>query len=142
MKKIYTWCFFTTFVCRYDQLNEAKQRHQYCTDKVREKYNVHFSSEQAYQQGQSNLLFDLLLLEIVGNDTELSLKEKENYSSFSFVTVVDIPCEDDSYEDEFRSICDLLEIDLEEGFPAKFPSRTRGILVSPGGREFKECDYQ
>ncbi|QPK79216.1 hypothetical protein G7Y31_00295 [Corynebacterium lizhenjunii] len=138
----YTWCFFTEFVCRYDQLHEAKQRHQKCVDGLREKYHVHFASEQARQQGAKEPLFSLLLAEIFGNNVDISPQVREEYSTFCFVTVVDVPHDPEAEEDEFRIVADLLEIDFEPGFPAKFPSRARGIIVSPGGHEIKGCEYQ
>ncbi|SER71485.1 hypothetical protein CCYS_02385 [Corynebacterium cystitidis DSM 20524] len=141
MDKLYTWCYFTEFVCRYEQLDEAKERHQRCVDVLREDYTVHFSSEQAFQKGQSEPLFGLLLSEIVLPEQELSDEEKDEYSTFCFVTVVDVP-HTPRDDDEFRKVGGRLEIDWEPGIPAKFPSRTRGIIVSATVHEIEGCIYQ
>ncbi|GAB3947944.1 hypothetical protein [Corynebacterium tapiri] len=142
MNEIHTWCFFTKFVCRYDQLDEAKARHQRCVDVLREKNTVHFSSEQAYQAGHSEPTFKLLLSEIVPPSEGITPEEEEEYSVFFFVTVVDVPYASDEDDDEVRIVSAKLEIDFEEGVPAKFPSRTRGIRVSQTGHEIEGCIYQ
>ena len=140
MSSYTTWCFLTKFVCRYDQLDEAKQRHQQCVDGLRDRYHVHFSSEQALNFGHSEPLFTLLLVEITGNDVKLPPQEEDEYSLFCFVTVIDVPDSEDN--GEWYAIAELLQIDFEEGFPGIFPSRTRGIMVSPGGHELEGCIYQ
>lgn len=92
--------------------------------------------------GDGESIFSLLLSEIVGNDAQLSDEELEEYSTFCFVTVMDVPYDPETFEDEIRKISIRLEIDFEEGFPARFPSRTRGIMVSPTGSECEGCVYQ
>lgn len=137
-----TWCFLTRFVCRYEDLNEAKARHQRCVDTLRPEHKVHFCSEQAFQLGQSEPIFTNLVSEIL-YDREPSDEELEDYSVFCFATVVDV-AEQDSVRDEdpVLLVARTLEIDFEEGLPAKFPSRTRGIRVSQSGREIDGCEYQ
>lgn len=142
MNETSTWCFFTKFVCRYDQLDEAKARHQRCVDVVREKNRVHFSSEQAYQAGHSEPTFELLLSEIIPPSEKLSPEDEAEYSVFFFVTVADVPCDPNEVDDAVRLLSAKLEIDFESGIPAKFPSRTRGIRVSETGHEIEQCIYQ
>ena len=142
MEALKSWCFFTTFVCEFDLLDEAKMRHQRCVDVLREQYHVHFSSEQAYNAGPSEPIFSLLLSEIVGHELNISEGEKDKYSTFVFVTVVDVPYSPKGENDEMYKVSRMLEIDFEEGFPAKFPSRTRGIMVSSSGHEREGCIFQ
>ncbi|GAB3947579.1 hypothetical protein [Corynebacterium tapiri] len=142
MKDDSAWCFLTKFVCRYDQLDEAKARHQRCVDVLREKNTVYFSSEQAYQAGQVEPTFKLLLSEIIPPGDNLTPAEEEEYSVFFFVTIVDVPNGPDAADDEVRFVSAKLEIDFESGVPAKFPSRTRGIRVSQTGHELEGCIYQ
>lgn len=134
-----TWCFFTEFVCRNDQLEEAKKRHQKCVDKLRSKYKIHFSSEQAYNAGHQEWYFSLLLKEILISESERNAANLDDYNLFHFVTAIEIF---DEKEDDFDTIVDTLEIDFEPGIPAKFPSRTRGILISKTGHEVDGCIYQ
>lgn len=136
--------FFTKFVCRFDQLEQAKSRHLQRVDSLRDEYTVHFASEQAYNLGRSNLTFDLLFPEIDCFCDSVTEEVKEKYSAFQFITIVDLPDIADKDEDWnfHRSVSDTLEIDFEEGVPAKFPSRTRGIVVSPTGRLTEKCIYQ
>ncbi|ACR16852.1 hypothetical protein I6J22_06215 [Corynebacterium kroppenstedtii] len=146
MDEVETWCFFTKFVCRYDDLDQAKARHQRCVDALRITNTVHFSSEDAYQAGHTEPTFRLLLTEIIPPGKEITPEKKkeykEEYSVFVFVTIVDIPNTPDSDGDEVRIVGEKLEIDFEEGLPARFPSRTRGIRVSRTGNEINGCIYQ
>ncbi|MEJ5928466.1 hypothetical protein WG915_07535 [Corynebacterium sp. H128] len=135
----YTWCFFTKFVCKRDQLVDAKKRHRRCAEVLNEDHDVLFQSEQAHDLGKSEPLFSLLLSEIVGSETNLSEAEKDEYSLFCFVAIVNVLEKDD---DEVRKVSLRLEIDFEEDFPARFPSRTRGIIISPDGKLTDSCISQ
>ena len=123
-------------------MDEAKTRHQRCVDTLRSEHKVHFCSERAFQLGQSEPIFTNLVSEI-SYDSEPSEDEVEDYSVFCFATVDDV-AEQHSVEDEdpVLLVAQTLEIDFEEGLPAKFPSRTRGIRMSQSGREIDRCDYQ
>lgn len=101
-------------------------------------YTVHFCSEEVYDFGNNDLLFDLLIEEIVGHDTVLSDEEKDDYSVFGFFTVLDLPpstASDPDIAEAYRTATVRLQIDFETGFPGKFPSRTSGIQVSATGDE-------
>ena len=131
-------------------MDEAKTRHQRCVDTLRSEHKVHFCSERAFQLGQSEPIFTNLVSEISYDsepsedyDSEPSEDKVEDYSVFCFATVDDV-AEQHSVEDEdpVLLVAQTLEIDFEEGLPAKFPSRTRGIRMSQSGREIDRCDYQ
>lgn len=144
MAEMYTWCCFTEFVCRFDQLDEAKRRHQQVIEDLKKDYHVHFSSEQASHIGSTCLLFQNLIVEIIFPETIEECQNLDDYSAFSFVTIVDVPWGDklsDDEEYEIAKVCQRLEIDFEEGIPAVFPSRTHGIVVSASGHEINGCIY-
>ncbi|PFG28039.1 Uncharacterised protein [Corynebacterium renale] len=142
MNEINTWCFLTVFVCRYDQLDQAKARHQRCVDVLRETNTVHFSSEQAYNNGHSEPIFGLLLSEIIPPGEKINSDEEQKYSAFTFITIVDVPHTPDTEYDSVYVVGQKLQIDFEEGIPARFPSRTRGIIVSRTGHEIDGCICQ
>lgn len=135
-----TWCYLTFFVCRWDQLDEAKKRYQIRVDALRgTEHEVLFATEQAYINGNSDLLFDLLIEEIVGRDVHLSDEEKDEYSMFIFPTVIRVA---ELHDDIIRELAADLEIDYQNDFPARFPSRTRSVLMTESGHEYKGCIAQ
>lgn len=135
-----TWCYLTFFVCRWDQLDEAKERYQNQVDALRDTdHEIIFSSEQAYNTDDSGTMFNLLLEEIVGRDVELSAEERDKYSLFIFPTVIRV---EEIHDDIIRELADALEIDYQDDFPARFPSRTRSVLMSESGREVDGCIAQ
>lgn len=134
----YTWCYITKFLCRYDSLNEAKKRYQERVDAVREKYEVVLASEQAYSMGHSQPILDLLLPQAFGYGKTLTEEELEEYAVFIFTTIVTVP--EDEEGDSVREAAILLELsDSYDECPELFPSRTRGIIVTPSGRESSQC---
>lgn len=135
----YVWCYITKFVCTFDSLPTAKMRYQEVVGRIREQYNVLLASEQAYNLGQSEPIFSLLLEEIVGFGQELSKAEKENYSVFIFTTIVDVA---EKTEDTVVEVAAGLELDDQNDFPAVFPSRTRSIMMSETGHETLSCTSQ
>lgn len=137
-----TWCFITSFVCRYHDLPLAKPRHQRCVDVLREDYTVHFSSEQAYIAGHNEPSFTHMISQIIGSDQEITPEVKENFACFYFATFVDVPYDPDTGKDDAWKICIRLNIDFESEPPARFPSQTKGIIVSETGRELKGCTWQ
>lgn len=44
-------------------------------------------------------------------------------------------------ESKYWDVLYRLNIDFEEGIPAKFPGDAMGVLVSESGREIEGCDY-
>ena len=126
MDEVETWCFFTKFVCRYDDLDQAKARHQRCVDALRITNTVHFSSEDAYQAGHTEPTFRLLLTEIIPPGKEITPEKKkeykEEYSVFVFVTIVDIPNTPDSDGDKVRIVGEKLEIDSRKDFLRDSPA--------------------
>lgn len=141
------WCYITKFVCAFDSLPTAKNKYQEAVERVRESHNVLLASEQAYNAGQTEPIFTLLLDEIVGFGEKLSEEEKENYSMFIFTTIVEVP-KNEEYDEQgdgehpVVQIAAKIELDAEDDFPSVFPSRTRPILMSETGRETSDCIFQ
>lgn len=133
------WCFVTNFVTSFDSLPAAKVRYLGRVGELRKEFSVKLVSEQALTLGQSQPIFDLLLDEIIGFGEGLSESEKADHAVFLFVTTVELPRYD---PDLVRDVSERLEIDFEDEFPAKFPSRTRAIMMSASGSETKGCGYQ
>ena len=134
-----TLCFITRFVCLFDDLKSAKQCYQERLDEVRKQYEVVLASEAAFDLGQENLIFKLLLEEITGHGVSLSKEEEEKYSAFIFTTIINLPKA--ISDDEFLELIDLLELDYADKFPITIPSRTRAIAMSPSGEEDQECNW-
>lgn len=141
--KVNTWCYVTQFVCRFDQLNEAKGRYLKAVAKVKEKYEVPLVSEQAYIADGNGTLFENLIMEIESFDPPFSGEKRQEYSAFLFTTIVLVP-EDDGANEETpaREVMHLLDLEPEAVFPAVAPSRTSLMLMSPTGDESEECVYE
>lgn len=138
-----TCCYVTQFVCRFDQLNEAKGRYLQAVAKVKEKYEVLLVSEQAYVTDNESILFENLIMEIECFDPPFNAEKREEYSAFLFTTIVLVPeGEGDDDAEHAREVADLLDLDREDEFPAVVPSRTRLLLMSATGEESDECLYQ
>ncbi len=135
----HTWCYITKFVCAFESLPAAKRRYQEVVGLTREYYDVLLASEQAYNLGQSEPIFSLLLDELIGFGPDLPEAEKETYSVFIFTTIVDVP---EETEDTVAEVAAGLELDDENDFPAVFPSRTRSIRMSQTGHETASCISQ
>lgn len=138
----HTWCFITSFVCRYDDLPQAKSRHQRCVDVLRDDYRVRFSSEQAYNAGSDGDSFRRMVSQIIGSDQAITPEVEDQFACFYFATFVDVPYDPDTGEDDAWKICIRLNIDFESEPPARFPSQTKGIIVSETGRELKGCTWK
>lgn len=135
----YIWCYITKFVCTFDALPAAKRRYQEVVDRVRRSYNVLLTAEQAYNLGQTEPLFSLLIEEIVGFGEPLSESEKDNYSVFIFTTIIEVP---EMTGDTVADVAVMLELHDDTDFPAVFPSRTRSIIMSETGYETTGCISQ
>ena len=133
-------CCISCFVCRFDALPAAKRRYLERLRETRKKYEVVLASEQVYNLGQSDMLFELLLKEIVAFGEPLSEEEKEEYSTFMVNTIVSVPKNDN--DDAAWELIDLLEMDYADEFPAVFPSHTRVITMSPTGQETPGFTFQ
>ncbi|WP_224399496.1 hypothetical protein [Corynebacterium poyangense] len=146
MKEFYTVCFFTKFMCSIDRLDEAKLRHYRCVNMVRERFgfNIYYTSEQAYRISNEESASELILSEMDKLNLFSSQEEKRKYSTFLFITLIDVPYDSDfpeKFDENMRSISSLLDIDYGAGVVSKFPSKTRGARVSEMGNETDWCTY-
>ncbi|WPF68420.1 hypothetical protein [Corynebacterium sp. 21KM1197] len=113
----------TEFVCKYDDLEDAKKRHDRCVEVLGEDYNIVAFSSRAYDVGRGGQRFSSLLSRVIVPGSALSGNPDSQYSLFHFVTIVtDLKCVDD-----IPLVSRRLEIDFEENFPARFPSLTTGV---------------
>ena len=119
-----TLCYFTTFVCHYDQLPLVAKRY--------------LAAEEVCDLGRESLIFDLLIKEIL--DEPWTAEEAESYSTFMLTTIIDLP--DDGTDDPVWDVIDLLDFDYFDDFPAIAPTRTTAVLMTPSGNEFpNDCSY-
>ncbi|RAV33924.1 hypothetical protein [Corynebacterium heidelbergense] len=152
------WCFFTDFVCAYNDLQQAKVRHMGAIDGVRHLYftedadnRTEFSeivlcSEQALHQGHNQPFFDEMFSRIVDTNEDVSWDDKGAYANFCFMAVINIPAlnqyRKEKHIEKLASMLALEFEDPEDPKPVRFPSKTRAIRVSKDAREIPGCSYQ
>ena len=149
-----TLCYFTTFVCHYDQLPLVAKRYQERLAQVAALpgHAIVLSAEEVCDLGRESLIFDLLIKEIL--DEPWTAEEAESYSTFMLTTIIDLP--DDGTDDPVWDVINLLNFDyfddfptivlvpdaaveevagLLDGDPGEFVSHTEVIRMSPTGSD-------
>lgn len=135
-----TLCYFTTFVCHYDQLPLVAKRYQERLTQIAALpgHAIVLAAEEVCDLGRESLIFDLLIKEIL--DEPWTAEEAESYSTFMLTTIIDLP--DDGTDDPVWDVIDLLDFDYFDDFPAIAPTRTTVVLMTPSGNEFpNDCSY-
>ena len=123
-----SWCYYTIFVTQYGLLHAAKRRYHERITEVRRDYDVVLVAEHAYQ-----LSTPPLFAELIASHPEPTCREEE-YATFVFTAIITIPNDTNPH-----MVAHLLELDYTDGSSPTFPSRTRGIIVTPSGRESSQC---
>ena len=101
-----TLCYFTTFVCHYDQLLLVAKRYQERLAQIAALpgHAIVLAAEEVCDLGRESLIFDLLIKEIL--DEPWTAEEAESYSTFMLTTIIDLP--DDGTDDPVWDVIDLL----------------------------------
>ncbi|RAV33100.1 hypothetical protein DLJ54_00315 [Corynebacterium heidelbergense] len=111
---------------------------------LRQRYEVLFSSEQAYDRGQIQPFFDRMFSLIADSDDTVTQDDKAQFGSYCFVSIVNVPTGASSEVGEhLRILGIMLRIDFEsvneDMGPRRFPCETRAIRISHTGYEIEGC---